>query len=79
MNPLTRNEMIVLDTPDQIAVARMLTLRKGLQLEIKGMRKTGRSCYSIIKRDFGLTGTRAKVLEQFEQMIPNFAEITRRD
>ena len=70
--------MIVLDTPDQSAVARMLTLRKGLQLEIKGMRKTGRSCYSIIKRDFGLTGTRAKVLEQFEQMIPNFAEITRR-
>ena len=70
--------MIVLDTPDQIAVARMLTLRKGLQLEIKGLRKTGRSCYSIIKRDFGLTGTRAKVLEQFEQMIPNFAEITRR-
>jgi hypothetical protein len=70
--------MIVLDTPDQIAVARMLTLRKGLQLEIKGLRHSGRSCYSIIKRDFGLTGTRAKVLEQFEQMIPNFAEITRR-
>ena len=70
--------MIVLDTPDQIAVARMLTLRKGLQLEIKGMRHSGRSCYSIIKRDFGLTGTLAKVLEQFEQLIPNFAEITKR-
>lgn len=69
---------MILDTPDQIAVARMLTLRKGLQLEIKGMRHSGRSCYSIIKRDFGLTGTRAKVLEQFEQMIPNFAEITKR-
>lgn len=70
---------MILTDPDQIAVARMLTLRKGLQLEIKGMRHSGRSCYSIIKRDFGLTGTRAKVLEQFEQMIPNFAEITRRD
>jgi hypothetical protein len=68
--------MTVLDTPDQIAVARMLTLRKGLQLEIKGMRHSGRSCYSIIKRDFGLTGTRARVLEQFEQLIPNFEEIT---
>jgi hypothetical protein len=67
---------MILDTPDQIAVARMLTLRKGLQLEIKGMRHSGRSCYSIIKRDFGLTGTRAKVLEQFEQLIPNFKEIT---
>tara|TARA_R110000868_G_scaffold89545_3_gene249236 strand:- start:5986 stop:6207 length:222 start_codon:yes stop_codon:yes gene_type:complete len=61
---------------DQIQTARMLTLRKGLQLEIKGLRHSGRSCYSIIKKEFGLTGTRAKVLEQFEQLIPNFAEIT---
>jgi hypothetical protein len=67
---------MILTDPDQIAVARMLTLRKGLQLEIKGMRHSGRSCYSIIKRDFGLTGTRARVLEQFEQLIPNFKEIT---
>jgi hypothetical protein len=64
---------------DQIQTARMLTLRKGLQLEIKGLRHSGRSCYSIIKKEFGLTGTRAKVLEQFEQLIPNFTEITRRD
>lgn len=61
---------------DQIKTARLLTLRKGLQLEIKGLRHSGRSCYSIIKKEFGLTGTRAKVLEQFEQLIPNFAEIT---
>jgi hypothetical protein len=67
---------MILTDFDQIAVARMLTLRKGLQLEIKGMRHSGRSCYSIIKRDFGLTGTRARVLEQFEQLIPNFEEIT---
>ena len=67
---------MILTDFDQIAVARMLTLRKGLQLEIKGMRHSGRSCYSIIKRDFGLTGTRAQVLEQFEQLIPNFKEIT---
>ena len=67
---------MILTDPDQIAVARMLTLRKGLQLEIKGMRHSGRSCYSIIKRDFGLTGTRAQVLEKFEQLIPNFEEIT---
>ena len=64
---------------DQIKTARMLTLRKGLQLEIKGLRHSGRSCYSIIKKELGLTGTRAKVLEHFEQLIPNFAEITKRD
>jgi hypothetical protein len=67
---------MILTDFDQIAVARMLTLRKGLQLEIKGMRHSGRSCYSIIKKEFDLTGTRARVLEQFEQLIPNFEEIT---
>ena len=67
---------MILTDFDQIAVARMLTLRKGLQLEIKGMRHSGRSCYSIIKKEFDLTGTRAKVLEQLEQLIPNFKEIT---
>jgi len=50
---------MILTDFDQIAVARMLTLRKGLQLEIKGMRHSGRSCYSIIKKEFDLTGTRA--------------------
>ena len=67
---------MILTDFDQIAVARMLTLRKGLQLEIKGMRHSGRSCYSIIKKEFDLTGTRAQVLEKFEQLIPNFEEIT---
>ncbi len=67
---------MILTDFDQIAVARMLTLRKGLQLEIKGMRHSGRSCYSIIKKEFALTGTRAQVLEKFEQLIPNFEEIT---
>jgi len=67
---------MILTDLDQIETARMLTLRKGLQLEIKGMRHSGRSCYSIIKRDFGLTGTRAQVLDKFEQLIPNFKEIT---
>jgi len=62
-------------TGDEIRIARMLTLRKGLQLEIKGLRLSGRSCYSIIKKEFGLTGTRARVLVQFEQLIPNLEEI----
>jgi len=67
---------MILDTPEQIHMARLLTLRKGLQLEIKGMRHSGRSCYSIIRKEFNLTGTRAQVLEKFEQLIPNIKEIT---
>ena len=67
---------MILDTPDQIHLFRLLTLRKGLQLEIKGMRHSGRGCYAIIKKEFGLTGTRAQVLEKFEKLIPNLQEIT---
>lgn len=43
--------MIMLDTPEQIQMARYLTMRSGLQLEVKGMRLTrGLSCYKMIKR-----------------------------
>jgi hypothetical protein len=70
---------MILTDINEIKVARMLTLRKGLQLEIKGLHFSGRSFYSIIKKEFGLLGTRSRVLKQFEQLIPNFEEITRRD
>ena len=44
----------VLDTPEQIQMARYLTLRSGLKLELKGLRMTrGVSCYKIIKDTFG--------------------------
>jgi hypothetical protein len=54
---------IVLDTPEQIARYRLLTLRAALRLEIAGMKKRGKSAYQILKNE-GYTGTRAQVLEQ---------------
>ena len=33
------------------------------------MSKRGRSAYSIIKQEFGLKGSKTKVLEQFSRMI----------
>lgn len=61
--------MTVLDTPEQIQGFRMLTLLAGLKLEVRGLRKSGRSCYQIVKAEFGLTGTRRKVLADFEELI----------
>lgn len=59
-----------LDTPEQIQMARYLTMRSGLQLEIKGMRLTrGLSCYKMIKDRFGLKGNKQKVLDQFEDLL----------
>ena len=40
-------------TGQQVLDYRLLTLRKGLQLEIKGLRRSGRSCFQIIKNEIG--------------------------
>ena len=61
---------MVITEPNQIALYRLLTLRAGLRLEIRGLKVSkGRSCYAIIKQEFGLKGDRASVLEQFEQYL----------
>jgi hypothetical protein len=60
----------MLDTPEQIQMAKYLTMRSGLQLEVKGMRLTrGLSCYKMIKDTFGLKGNKQKVLDQFEDLL----------
>ena len=57
-------------TGEQIHEYRLLTLCKGLELECKGLQLSrGRSCYQIIKAEFGLKGSKQKVLEQFRAMI----------
>lgn len=45
---------------------RLLTLRRGLMLEMKGLKLSrGPSAYSIIKREFGFTGNKQRVLDKF--------------
>tara|TARA_A100000172_G_C3028918_1_gene105908 strand:+ start:1107 stop:1304 length:198 start_codon:yes stop_codon:yes gene_type:complete len=62
--------MIALTTPEQIAHYRLLTLKQGLEMEIKGLRLTrGRTCYSIIKQEFGLKGNKKKVYDQFVKIV----------
>ena len=70
-------------TGNDILVFRMLTMRQGLKLEDKtsgGMRLTGkgRTCYAMVKREYGFKGNRNKVLYQLESYIrkqyPNHAD-----
>ena len=65
----TMNEIVVLSTPDEIAWARILTLRSGLKLETKGMKKRGRSCLDIVKEEFGFKGDVHKVYAQLDEYI----------
>ena len=67
--------MTMLTTPDQIQGARLLTLRQALKLEIKGMKRTGRSAYAILK-DEGFTGTRQQVLDQLDQIRDQLLQTT---
>ena len=48
---------------------RMMTLLKGLELEIKGLKRRGRSAYSIVKEEFNLKGNRVKVRETFKEIV----------
>tara|TARA_R110001599_G_scaffold68417_1_gene192746 strand:+ start:184 stop:411 length:228 start_codon:yes stop_codon:yes gene_type:complete len=55
---------------DQMLGARLLTMRAGLRLELKGLRMTrGVSCYALVKQETGLKGSKQKVYDQFEVML----------
>ena len=61
---------LTLDTPEQIQMARLLTLRQGLKLEMKGMRMSNhaRTAYSILKKEFGMKGSRQTVLDELDRI-----------
>ena len=61
--------MITLDTPEQIDMFRLLSLRSALKLECLGMSRRGQSAYSIIKAEYGLKGNKKSVLQQLEEII----------
>jgi hypothetical protein len=46
------NEGFIAYTKDNINLFRLLSLRSALKLEIVGMKRRGRSAYSIIKEEF---------------------------
>jgi hypothetical protein len=53
-----------------VNVARMITLYHGLKMEIAGLRMSrGRTCYAIIKGEFGLKGNKQRVLDQFKPLM----------
>lgn len=58
---------IVIDTPDKIEAARLLTLRQRLKLELKGMKFRGRATSSIL-REMGFKGSRESMLEQLDEI-----------
>ena len=63
------NEGFVAYTKENISLFRLAALKSALKLEIAGMKRGGRSVYSIIKEEFGLRGNKRTVLADFEKLI----------
>ena len=58
------------NTPEQISGYRLLMLASALKLETKGIYPIkGCSAYAQLKKEFGLRGSKQKVLDQFNQML----------
>ena len=60
----------MLSNLNHIELFRLCTLRSGLSLELKGLKKTGRSCYAILK-GMGYRGSRETVLDKVIVDIEN--------
>lgn len=52
--------------PNAVAIYRALVLRGALKMEVKGIKRRGRSAYAIVKEEYGYKGKKASVLAQLE-------------
>lgn len=60
---ITKEPKSFMLTGEQIPIARLITLWHGMRLEGKGIKVSkGRSCMSIVKKEFGWRGNREKIL-----------------
>ena len=63
-------ELLILETPEAIRLYRLRTLQQALRLECLGMKRSRPpSAYSIIKKEFGLRGSREAVYTRFCELI----------
>ena len=69
LRSIDMSEIAMLHEEEQIAMFRLLTLRQMLKLEIKGMKRHGRSAYSIIKEELGLKGSRETVFKTLSEIL----------
>ena len=63
-----------MQTSDSIALTRLFVLKGALSLEVLGLKRKGRSAFSIVKEEFGFLGDKKQVLEKLTQYIKNLQE-----
>ena len=70
---------MIIDKPEDIDLYSIMVKRSALVLEMRGMKRRGRSAYSLIKEEFGLKGNRQKVFEQLSKIIETIKQIREGD
>ena len=65
---------MIIDNPEDIDLYSIVAKRSALVLEMRGMKRRGRSAYSLIKEEFGLKGNKQKVFEQLTEIIEAIKE-----
>ena len=65
---------MIIDNPEDIDLYSIMSKRSALVLEMRGMKRRGRSAYSLIKEEFGLKGSKQKVFEQLTEIIEAIKE-----
>lgn len=60
---------MILEGKEQTDFFRLIARRGALRLEIHGLKRRGRTAYSICKSEYGLRGDRASVLRQMNDLV----------
>jgi len=63
------DQSIVIDTPQWIAMYRMLSLKSALKLETLGMKNSRGSVFALVKREYNLKGNKQSVYDQFVKLV----------
>jgi len=59
----------MIDTPEGMAFVRAAARKGALSMEIAGLRRRGRSAYSIVKEVYGFSGSRESVLADLTEYV----------
>ena len=65
---------MIITNPEDIELYALMTKRTALVLEMRGLKRQGRSAYSLIKEEFGLKGNRQKVYDTFSVMVQSMKD-----
>lgn len=66
---------IIIDTPEGIAFARAAARAGALHMELQGMKRRGRTVYSIVKQVYGFTGNRQTVSSMLDEYVEGTLQV----